>query len=310
MAVVVVADLLVHAPSVNSFGPAELLRHRPPVADAVRAHAGGRRLYVVPTPASALFTAMPWGPAGWRPEWRWALGLQEMLMPPAGARWGIDGSYDGDLTGLAPPALSGWTLSLLDVPDPVARRILALGNVGAVVHVREERYRGWPVSAEFQSVFASPVRLSRAPEPLPRVYVVGGWREAKDADAPNVLVSPGFDPWREAVVPEGAGTRAGPPGFAGQARETWRRADALAVETEATHPGLLVLVEGHHPAWTATVDGEEAAVLNVNTLFRGVFVPAGRHRVELRFRPRAAVVGAFVTLAGVLVMALTAARRP
>ena len=58
----------------------------------------------------------------------------------------------------------------------------------------------------------------------------------------------------------------------------------LDVATDA--PRLLVLGEVFYPAgWEATVGGEEAPILQVDHMLRGVPVPAGAHEVVLRFDP-------------------------
>jgi len=58
---------------------------------------------------------------------------------------------------------------------------------------------------------------------------------------------------------------------------------ALTVETSAA--ALLVISDSFYPGWTARVDGVERPVLATNLAMRGVELPAGRHRVELVYRP-------------------------
>ena len=53
------------------------------------------------------------------------------------------------------------------------------------------------------------------------------------------------------------------------------------------------------------MDGAAAETLLVNTAFRGVALPAGRHRVTMRYVPRAFMVGlALTALALVTLVAL------
>ena len=44
-----------------------------------------------------------------------------------------------------------------------------------------------------------------------------------------------------------------------------------------TRPGI--------PGWIAEIDGKRVPILRADVLFRGVEVPAGRHRVVFRFVP-------------------------
>jgi len=62
--------------------------------------------------------------------------------------------------------------------------------------------------------------------------------------------------------------------------------------------------------WRASVDGDPAPVLQANALFRAVPVPAGRPRVELRYRPPEAALGAALSaLAAVLGLVAWSRRR-
>ena len=62
-----------------------------------------------------------------------------------------------------------------------------------------------------------------------------------------------------------------------------RNAVSLAVDTD--RDSVVVLHDIYYPGWAVTVDGKPQRMLRANLLFRGVEVPAGRHRVEFTFRP-------------------------
>lgn len=61
--------------------------------------------------------------------------------------------------------------------------------------------------------------------------------------------------------------------------------NSVTLEVESSEHGVLVLHDIYYPGWEASVDGERRPVLRANLLFRGVEVPAGKHRVEFAFRP-------------------------
>jgi hypothetical protein len=123
--------------------------------------------------------------------------------------------------------------------------------------------------------------------------------------------SGGFDPAREALVEEEALAE---PGDAA----CWRGADPAApkaavldyeddrilLATGAPCRGVLVTSELAYPGWRATVDGSPAALGVVNGAFRGLVVPAGGHRVELRYTPTLPWIARLVALtAAVLLLA-------
>ena len=73
-------------------------------------------------------------------------------------------------------------------------------------------------------------------------------------------------------------------------------------------PGFVVLVDTWDPGWQATVDGQETEVLRANLAFRAVAVPAGDHRIEMRYRPRSVLVGAGLSVGAVVLLLLWAWR--
>ncbi len=109
------------------------------------------------------------------------------------------------------------------------------------------------------------------------------------------------DPSEAAVVE----TR-GPPPQAGRgsARLVEDHPDELALEVDASRAGLLFVSEVYHPNWHAYVDGREVPVLRADVAFRGVSVPAGRHRVRFVYRSRPFRIGRWLSgLTLVLVLA-------
>jgi len=142
------------------------------------------------------------------------------------------------------------------------------------------------------------------PEPLPRAYAVGGVRVADGIHGLVALVDPAFDPRREIVLPEGRPV-AGPEGFRGQVRIVRESATRVLLEADLAADGYVVLVDGHDPGWRARVDGRPVPLLRANVAFRAVAVPAGRHTVEMVYRPTAALAG--LVLSGITGVALVVA---
>ncbi len=78
---------------------------------------------------------------------------------------------------------------------------------------------------------------------------------------------------------------------------------ALDVETDRTR--LLVSSEVKYPGWITTIDQKEVPTVLVNTAFRGVVVPSGRHRVVFEYVPWSFMAGCVVSLIGCLMLVLS-----
>jgi hypothetical protein len=74
------------------------------------------------------------------------------------------------------------------------------------------------------------------------------------------------------------------------------------IDVESSGPSLLVMTVTRHKYWRAWVDGASATLLPVNIAYQGVTVPAGRHRVTMRYRNPLVVWGAAVSLLTLLAL--------
>jgi uncharacterized membrane protein YfhO len=59
----------------------------------------------------------------------------------------------------------------------------------------------------------------------------------------------------------------------------------IEITVDSELGGVLALNETWYPGWIAEIDGKRVPILRADVLFRGLEVPAGRHRVEFRFEP-------------------------
>jgi uncharacterized membrane protein YfhO len=71
---------------------------------------------------------------------------------------------------------------------------------------------------------------------------------------------------------------------------------------ESPQPAFLVTSEAHYPGWRAFLDGTEKPIAMTNAAFRGLPVPAGRHRVEMRFEPAILARSAAVSIGGLALL--------
>ncbi len=286
-------DLVLVGRGTNPVAPAALYDGRPAVLDALRGASG--RVHAATESAACLEPGQ--GPAGWEPAAVAALGFLETLRPPAGIRWGLRGSYDGEFTGLGPRFSAAFAEVVhARLATPEGLRLLQLGGVEHVLYLGREAPAGLEHVATLATPYACPLQLLRVPEALPGAFVVGRELEER-GDALAAVLAPGFDPRQEVLL---AGGREAPAavGEPAAARVIARGASTLLVGAELAAPGVLVVTEAFDEGWSAEVDGREAEVLRANGLFRAVRLGAGRHEVRFRYRPWPVRAGALLSALG------------
>jgi len=140
------------------------------------------------------------------------------------------------------------------------------------------------------------------PDPQARFFLVGRVRPAVDSNsALRMLCSPEFDPRTEAVV-EGDPVANGAGG--GSVRVERYEAHQVVLDVDAERRGFLVTSEAYYPGWKASIDGQKAPLRLTNVAFRGLAVPAGRHRVRMWFDPAILKWSAAVSAIGLALLAL------
>ncbi|MBI2404556.1 YfhO family protein [Candidatus Gottesmanbacteria bacterium] len=82
----------------------------------------------------------------------------------------------------------------------------------------------------------------------------------------------------------------------------------VTVNTSASSSAILFLSDNAYPGWVARIDGHLSKVYRADYTFRGVVVPKGEHRVVFSFEPPSVVVGAILTLAGIIGLVILAIR--
>jgi hypothetical protein len=139
---------------------------------------------------------------------------------------------------------------------------------------------------------------------LPRAYIVGQAMRVTNPDATlPFLQSQQWDPSRIAVVEAPRDLGLPNTELDGSARITRYEPDRVDVAVEANRPALLVLSDNYYRDWRATVDGRATEIYRTNHTFRGVVVPAGRHRVRFVFEPADLYTGFYLYLACLAVLA-------
>jgi hypothetical protein len=171
------------------------------------------------------------------------------------------------------------------------------------------------IDAPSDLVFEEPAKrgeityLHRLEEEHPRVWLVYEVEIVSGEDeALARLAQPDFRPYGVALLTEPPMSGlAGRPVEQSQARVVGAGTMQLQVEVDQAANGLLVFSEIDYPGWKATIDGKQVPILRTNAILRSVEVPAGQHRVEMRFEPLSVKAGLAIsgfTLALILACSL------
>ncbi len=210
-----------------------------------------------------------------------------------------------DLWGASPLRLARYDAFL--APPMRIERAWAMLNVRYVITWRETLYAPSTIlyreAAEDGTTY-----VHRLAETGPRAWLVHEVERVPEGAMVARLTDPAFDFRRVALVSPGeaVGALSPPEGEAtDRAAVVSFRPDRLAVEVEAASDALLVLSEVDYPGWRATVDGEPAPILRVDSILRAVPVPAGSHRVVMRFVPGTFWLGAGVSGLAAIWLAVT-----
>ena len=79
----------------------------------------------------------------------------------------------------------------------------------------------------------------------------------------------------------------------------------LVYEVNAAKAGVIVFSEIYYPDWKATIDGQPADIARADYVLRAMYVPAGKHTIEMTFKPTSiratetiAYIALFILFAG------------
>ncbi|MBI4976300.1 MAG: hypothetical protein HZC28_02400 [Spirochaetes bacterium] len=139
-----------------------------------------------------------------------------------------------------------------------------------------------------QSVYLYEMTFAR-----PRYEIVNTVITVTNLDeAMNTMTAPTFDPLRAAVVYDAASRAALPKKALASQQLLQYGVKSFAVKPNRVdasvfvpEDAVFVLKDMHHPDWNVFVDGKKSALLKVNVLTMGVYVPAGDHAISFRYEP-------------------------
>ena len=238
------------------------------------------------------------------------VGLGYFFVPNAGAMYGVE-----DVRGYESMSLLSfrqtfplWCVDQLvwfNRVDDLTRPFLAFLNVRyALVEHGQALPPGWKRLATGASA-----DLLENPTALPRAFVPG--RLVTEADAGRRLDALGriSDFARWGVIASPAGTPTGEISN-GRARVTVSeyRPQSMVLEIAAEQETVVGTSIPAWRGWQTRLDGEHIEPLSYNHAFLGFRVPAGDHRLTLRYLPDGFTIGALISLATLAALAAAGLR--
>lgn len=189
-------------------------------------------------------------------------------------------------------------------------RQLPLGSMLGIDRIVSDN----PLPAPLELEHASPDGPSvyRNPNAMPRVFLARSVERIDEgSERLDRLASPTYSPWH-AIVEE-----APPAGFEtyvdggdrGSVSEIELGPQSLEAVIQADSPALVVIAEAFAPGWSARLDGEGIPISRTNHALRGVWVPAGRHELELVYAPGSVRLGIAITLVALGISGVLLLRR-
>ena len=246
---------------------------RPPAATLLGPDAGGARLF-----HEGSFED---GFTGRAPAWSGDTAYwmkRNSLYPYSNATWGIRSAIDSDYdaTALLPTVdLFEATWRIRAEAGGVPDALLAMSNVGAVFEKREDLWTQRVVDDPAATV---PVTIRRVANPGRYYFAERLVRVASPAE------------FATALLDGSAGARDGFVGFApfvpaaGEVISVQETFNTASIRLRTYGRSYLIAANTHHKYWNATLDGKRVPLSQTNVGYQGMEVPAGDHRVVLRYR--------------------------
>ncbi len=150
------------------------------------------------------------------------------------------------------------------------------------------------------------VRLFAVPGAPPRYYTPPRVEVTSHSVAAKRIASPSFDA-RDTVIITGNERDVAPShSSGGTVRVLHRSSEAVRLRVVRADAGILVALQSKFPGWVARVNGKQVPILEANSAFQGIPVPAGSSIVELVYKPESVRIGKYLSV-GALTIALVCA---
>jgi hypothetical protein len=131
---------------------------------------------------------------------------------------------------------------------------------------------------------------------LPRIYFVDSVATKSAMEILNSIKRDEFDPQKVAFL-EDERLTVDKPGTEAYANLIKYEDNYILAEVKSTGNNFLFVGDTYYPfGWKAYLDGVEIQIYKINHGFRGLLIPTGTHKVEIKFAPESFFIGKYVSL--------------
>ena len=133
---------------------------------------------------------------------------------------------------------------------------------------------------------------------------------AASAESLDLVFAPGFNPRQSVYLPPEARLLASEV-LSGSIRvlSSSMTRENVSASVEATAPSLVVIAQASSPAWKAYVDGQPVPLWKANHAYQAWLVPAGAHRVEVRYEDNLFRTGGIISALALVACLIPLCRR-
>ncbi|HEY5536752.1 MAG TPA: YfhO family protein [Ignavibacteria bacterium] len=157
--------------------------------------------------------------------------------------------------------------------------LLGLGNVKYLISDSPMKD-----TINFKEVYRANSLVYENKAMLPRAFFAGEYKVADGMTILNNIKAGNFDPRMTAFVEQDINKKIDKPDSSAYAKLVKADIHKLEYDVNATGNNLLVFSEIYYPPdWKAYIDGNETEIYKTNYLLRAIIIPAGKHKIEMKF---------------------------
>jgi len=132
---------------------------------------------------------------------------------------------------------------------------------------------------------------------LPRAFFVSEYKVEKPINILNNIKMNMFNPRQTAFLEKDINQKIDKADSTATVKLVKATTESYEYDVNATGNNLMFMGDIYYPAgWKAYIDGKETEIYKTDYLFRSIVVPAGKHKVEIKFEPETYYKGKSISL--------------